>query len=473
LHVNTRLFLPLQGALLAALLLTACPLADDSYTGSWNNNVDYESRVFNVQRADNDRWYTLNALKLAEGTRSIVYVSSTELELVSPGLARYIAAEYDDRIYKTISGVFGNYLGGDFDVDNNGKTILLLLDIQDGYSGSGGYVAGYFDAVHMYDTAVYAKSNRADMLFIDIRPQSPWSMGFYVTLALELQHLINYAAHDGRPQETWLNEGLSCAAEYLYGGQQWSRITYYSDDPLGTIAQGNNFFIWNGYWEEVRGDTLANYATAYLFFQWLRIQGSGSGIYGAIARSEFGDYRAVTGAARGRINGSAAANTDSKFWDWLLSSWMIANYRNDPSPSLYGYHEEGGLNWTSHTISSSSSTATLYPGEGVVSTKQGTVTFSPGGHINYAGISTKLNLSPENVRTNPAEAGAVLSYNGNTDIEGSIETAAVYPARNKESGVLGSRSVFSPEDAGLPQSYPIGVHDLRSRWPEPSGSPAR
>jgi hypothetical protein len=468
-RVKTGLFLLFQGLVAAALLLTACPLPDDPYAGLRNNAAVYESRVFNVRRVDNDRWYTLNALKLAEGSRSIVYVSNTELDLISSSLAQYIADEYDKKIYAVISGAFGDYLGGLYDVDNNGKTILLLLDIQDGYSGSGGYVAGYFDPVHLYDTTVHDKSNRADMLFIDVRPQSPRSMGFYVTLAHELQHLINYAVHDGQPQEAWLDEGLSCAAEYLYGGQQGSRINYYVADPQKTIARGNNFFVWEGPGEE---DTLANYATAYLFFQWLRIQGGGSEIYGAIARSEFRDYRAVTGAARGRISGVAAENTDDgKIWDWLLSSWMIANYRNDPAPSLYGYHQQmgRGLNWTSHTIKSPSSTVALYPGEGVVSKKQGELTFNSGGHIKYAGIRAGLN--PEDARVNPSLAGAeaVLSYNTNTNVGGSIETATVYPVPDRGSGASGGRSALSPE--GLPQSYPIGIHDLRSRRPEAAASP--
>ncbi|MDR2136504.1 MAG: hypothetical protein LBO76_07805, partial [Treponema sp.] len=372
-----------------ALWFTACAVPTDNRPNSGNQNViTYESRIFNVQRlnVDTEEWYTLSASKLAEGAYCIIYVSDTELVPVS--LAKFIASEYDANIYDAMTGVFGDYMAKGFDVDANGKTILLLLDIMDGYVGSGGFVAGFFDPVHMYDTSTYAHSNYADMLFIDINPQSPRSMGFYVTLAHELQHLINFAMHNGFPQETWLNEGLSSAAEYLYGGHQWSRINYFNADPLGTIAQGNNFFVWDGHWED-DGDSLANYATAYLFFQWLRIQSRDPSIYRAIAASEFRDYRAVTQAAKDRIGiGNGTGSTDDeKIWGGLLSSWMIANYQNDPF-SLYGYRGEWkATNLKKHNIASPTTPVKLSPGEGVFSEKkQNSSRFTGQNHIHYKEI---------------------------------------------------------------------------------------
>jgi hypothetical protein len=90
----------------------------------------------------------------------------------------------------------------------------------------------------------------------------------------------NYSSTErltGERVDTWINEGLSTAAEYVYAGDPAGRVRYYNDDPLGTIQIGNNFFYWGGIWDS---DILADYTTAYLFFQWLRMHSSnGIGIY--------------------------------------------------------------------------------------------------------------------------------------------------------------------------------------------------
>ncbi|MDR3147940.1 MAG: hypothetical protein LBU00_06155 [Treponema sp.] len=462
---SIKFFLLFQGAALAVLCLTACSLPTGSQANGNYSVVNFESKIFNVQRADTEQWYEISALKLAEGAYCVVYVSDTELESVSPGLARYIAAEYDTNIYGAISGIFGDYMAAGFDVDADGKTTLLLLDILDGYSGSGGYVAGYFDSTHMYNASTYVKSNQADMLFIDVKPQSPRGINFYVTLAHELQHLINFALHKGKSQEIWLNEGLSSAAEYHYGGHQWSRINYFNADPMGTIAQGNNFFVWDGHWENGGAeDLLANYATVYLFFQWLRIQGGGPSIYTEIAGSDFRDYQALTHAAKDRFSGITATD-DAEMWDRLLSSWMIANYRNDPSPSLYGYKEEWQtVKLKRHTIVSPLSSVSLFPGEGVFSGSKGAASIpdgSSGLHINYLAMGTGTVLPIGS--SLPPGNDVLLSYNANTSSGGPGEEAYIYatPAKDQSltQGATTGRSAFSPE--ALPESYPIGVHDLR------------
>jgi hypothetical protein len=465
-----KISLLFRGTVIMVLCLTTCSFLDVFHPNTENNGLSDDSRIFNVQRGDNAEWYVLTASKRAEGTYCVVYVSDTELELVSPSLARYIAAEFDDNIYEATNGVFGDYMAAGFDVDGNGKIILLLLDILDGYSG-GAYVAGYFNPTHMYGVSTYSGSNHADMLFIDVNPQRPGSRDFFVTIVHEFQHLINFAMHNGMPQETWLNEGLSSAAEYLYGGHQWSRFYYFNADPMGTIAQGNNFFVWKGHWEnEDEPDSLANYSTVYLFFQWLRIQGGGPSIYTDIAGSKFRDYRALTRAAKDRIPGIAEADdgtaglSDEEIWSRLLSSWMIANYRNDPDPSsLYGYKGEWLTAELRKHIIASSLPVLLFPGEGVFSGTQGSANIPDKGggpHISYVRISTDTDL--------PVGNNILLSYNANTKSTEYGEEAYVYAGTvndqllNEETAT--GRSALPLE--ALPESYPIGIHDLPSRRAE-------
>jgi hypothetical protein len=433
------------------LCLAGCPVPDSQ------DGVELlEFRTFYTQRVDTQTltFDSIKAVKLAEGSRCIVFVDVNE-SAISSGIADSIADEYDTRIYPKITEAFGDYMAAGFDVDGNGKTILFLVDIQDGYSG-GGYVAGYFDNTHMLDISSY--SNKADMLFIDVNPQIPGSLGFYVNIAHELQHLINYSLHGGNSQELWLNEGLSSAAEYLYGGShREDRIDYFNNDyrNLQTIARGNNFFVWDGYFEREEGDLLANYATAYLFFQWLRIHGGGNLIYRDISNSEYRDYRAVTRAAKNRIS-DIRETVDSEIWDRLLSSWMIANLVK-ASTGLYGYKGE-----IRPQVGYFKDDTLLYnefsPGEGIYSYLEGksfSSRMDSGDHIKYLGISA------QGIDTTlPYTGEFLLTYNANPDPGGEDEKGYVLSYSGAENPPADAARTAVPS-AG-PSSYPIGVHDLRA-----------
>jgi len=55
-------------------------------------------------------------------------------------------------------------------VDGDPRIVILILDIQDGYSGSGGYVAGYFDSYNEMTSASYPSSNKGECYYIDGNP---------------------------------------------------------------------------------------------------------------------------------------------------------------------------------------------------------------------------------------------------------------------------------------------------------------
>jgi hypothetical protein len=451
------------------LFLAGCP-TEPGEAGLWP--VNPESRSFYVQRADvQGVYYSITAAKLAEGIRCIIFVADDVP--IAARTARNIAAEYDAKIYPKITGAFGDYAAKGYDVDGNGKVIILLLDIKDGYSGTGGYVAGYFDGVHMLNTA---NSNQADMVFIDVNPQIPGSSGFYVNVAHELQHLINYAMHDGTPQELWLNEGLSSAAEYLYGGHQQGRIDYFNVDPEGTIVYGNNFFVWNGFWELERGDTLANYATAYLFFQWLRIHG-GTEIYGVISNAADRDFQAVTRAVKGRISGITETD-DPTVWSQLLSSWMVANLVNAPT-GLYGY--KGEISTAVRGFENEEIQKYQFsPGEGIYSSLAGKSLVEAdltgsGPNIKYLGIGGSTQ-NPAVTGSSPYSGDVLLTYNANPDPLGSEDEQGFLMAYS--SAELSPSAFFAPaarsvSRGALPSSYPIGIHDLRNPDPVKGTGPRR
>ncbi|MDR2419062.1 MAG: DUF2268 domain-containing putative Zn-dependent protease [Treponema sp.] len=434
-----------------ALLFAACssPL---SLNLNHTPDKDKEARSFYAVNIVTNKFYSINAEKLAEGEHCIVYAD--EKENVSHEAAEAIVREYEANIYTQITDAFGMFE----DVDDNGKVILLLLDIIDGYTQSS-YVAGFFQAYHLFkkSTYPYHYSNEADMLFLDTNPQQVGSESFYSTIAHELQHLINFsqtAFNDGGMEDTWIDEGLATAAEYVYNGHQKTRINFFNQDPYRSIKNGNNFFVWDGGWESGDGgwesgdgavyDPVANYATAYLFFQWLRIHAhNGIGIYKDIIGSSYRDYRAVTEAAGSRIDNSLGD------WETLLRTWMLANAYNQVS-GLLGY--KGEIETKFHYFTEVS--RKLAPGEGVFSPIAleigGSFTGSDSGNIRYVELNTS---------SIEGEPDTLLMFNANSNNTDDSEIG--YLVQGEEHSARGSlsvgRTLGEETEPALRGPFPIDV----------------
>jgi hypothetical protein len=117
------------------LLLAAC--------NNGNNDSGSSSRDFWAVNNVDGKYYSLTADCLAENDYCIVYAD--QKAKVDPAVAENIAGVYASKIHGPITDTFGGIL----DVDENGKVIFLLLDILDGYNGSGGYTSGYFYSLDM------------------------------------------------------------------------------------------------------------------------------------------------------------------------------------------------------------------------------------------------------------------------------------------------------------------------------------
>lgn len=415
-------------------------------------------------------WYRVNATLLAVGTKSLIYADNAQLAAVSVSLAREIAAEFDNSIYPRIRASFGE----ESDVDGNGKILVLLLDIRDGYTGRGGFVAGYFDPLQLFSPEVANNSNAADMLYMDLNPTLEKGLdGFYGTMAHEYQHLINfnttYIEGDKKPQDVWLNEGLSMAAEYVYAGEQLqNQLTWYNGPPddqaaFSRLSEGNNFFVWG----EDPKYALDEYATVYLFFQWLRVHAeNGSLIYKEILKNpdQYRDYRAITSVAAKFIDPSFSN------WEVLLRTWLGANLlgvKDRVGPlGFYGY---GGEIVLTPPFTSATSTIDLKPGEGVYFGVSSSFTRTEGASIRYAGINTK---GPSVDFSGPLYSGDVgIAYNVDGDPTGRAQLAylpvtAVKPA---PTGVLAR---YAGSFAPFPSSYPISiVLDEKGRYQRESFRP--
>jgi hypothetical protein len=310
---------------------------------------------------------------------------------------------------------YANQLAG----KKNRKLTILLLDIKDDFNitTNPAFTAGYFYSGNFYPRD-QQYSNGCDMIYVDTYPSLSKLVKqeqTYATFAHELQHLINYATTtlnrkdpSGRliPMDTWIDEGLSSQAEHIYLGKNIEEhCKQFSDDKYGTIAKGNNFFVWGNHPEKPMA-ILDEYSTVYLFFRWLYLQAAekelASNIFLDIETSNLSDYRVITNVAK-KIRPEWAN------WDALLSSWLAANYY--PANSVYGYKEAYFQEKiTVKPIKESS--MQLAPGEGVYSIINKTFTQSAAGNIRYAGLSDS---SSNIVTQGPFNSGVLLTYNANTN----------------------------------------------------------
>jgi hypothetical protein len=335
--------------------------------------------------------------------------------------AMEIANIYDTEIYPKMIDTFGvslihsesgrNFSNplefADWMGNEDGKIAIFILQLPIG-------TIGYFWEEDLFNTQ--QASNLQDIIYIDI---SLRSTELFQTIAHEIQHIMNFATGyalrgiDGW-QDIWIDEGLSAAAEWIVTGvHNQYRIDWFNNDVSGLIKLGNNFFVWGNY--ETPSALMDDYATVYLFFNWLRLQAGNNTILINIISSNHYDYRAVT----------TSMNTEVSYqgysaWGTLLSTWMAANYINASDGPL-GYMNDPVLKSVKAcTVPSGTTSRNLFPGEGVYSiTNSAPLTSGQGTNIR----NLYLNTTTAQVREDTFySSGAMLTYNSNTDIDGDRET---------------------------------------------------
>ena len=204
-----------------------------------------------------------------------------------------------------------------------GKLILLIMDINGGWTGDKPYMQGY----SILDGIANEEEN---IIFLDYINGWENIDSVVNTIAHELQHVIHYGKirENNKSFDIWVDEALSETAVISYrGALPNNRLNYYNNDSMHLITKGDYFINWSG------GYTVHKYATVSLFMYWLGLHSkNGFEIYKDIANSpeEYrGTYKAILYAANKNIK-------EFKDWSELYATWLKANYNND-SAGLYGY----------------------------------------------------------------------------------------------------------------------------------------
>jgi hypothetical protein len=257
--------------------------------------------------------------------------------------------------------------------------------------------------------------------------------------------------------DTWIDEGLSSQAEHIYRGTySTDKVKWFVDDECGTIAKGNNFFIWDNHTTETPLAILDDYASVYLFFRWLYLQANEplkSNIFYEIETSRnFSDYHAVTDIAQ-------KINPDWGNWEYLLRAWLAANYY--PKNADYGY--KGDSNFHEIKVNPiSGPSATLFPGEGVYSVinSSSAPNFTGPGNICYAGLTDNSSAIDTSI---PYQGDILLTFNANTAQSGPVEKGSLTNVAPPAPSRMAAKDAAVTEYTG---PYVIDARDLlgREKW---------
>ncbi|MEJ5351020.1 MAG: T9SS type A sorting domain-containing protein [Melioribacteraceae bacterium] len=221
-------------------------------------------------------------------------------------------------VYQTNIETFGNPP----DVDGDPKIVILILDIKDGFTGNGGYVAGYFYAYHEKDkSSQYPYSNKTEIYFLDgVQNKLDEPAGLETamsTTAHEFQHMIhwNYIP----VEETFFDEGWSLVAEVINGYPIYSQ-NHYADES------NQYLFTWR---RDDATAVLKDYSRAARFSLYLKEQ------FGVQLFKKYLENK-IKGASGLDFTLQKLGST-RRFTD-ILEDWFIANYLNNKTVNpKWGY----------------------------------------------------------------------------------------------------------------------------------------
>jgi hypothetical protein len=298
---------------------------------AWNFTVGSAKTWYGDDLVNNTRYQVPSTCR-AVGTNCYVFVENTSWTggKVTQAAVDSVVANFNSRtpanpsqgIYATDVAAFGNPP----DVDSDAKVIILILDILDGYDGSGGFVTGYFYSFNEVPSSTpgYSTSNQAEIFFIDCNPLqmgTAWGLLQGVsTLAHEFQHMIHF---NYDPSElTFINEGCALLAEVNCGYPLYDQSGYVNE---------TNMYLFN--WRTGQDAVLNDYSRAARWTLYMRDQ-LGIGFFKQLVGSTQQGIAGVNAAC-------AAVGTARRFPD-MLSDWFFANILDDAAVNpKYAYASAG------------------------------------------------------------------------------------------------------------------------------------
>ncbi len=299
---------------------------------AWNFTVG-STKSWYAYNFTTEGFYSAPATCRAVGTNCYVFVedaiwgtgvNQANVDAIQLAFDNSTPANPNKGVYQTVVETFG----APPDVDSDPKIIIFILDIRDGYAGSGGYILGYFHSVNQINMA---NSNLAEIYYLDANPSdlsTPAGLDNVMsTTAHEFQHMVHFNYHDGttaKPsQVTFLNEGCSLAAEVVCGYSIYGQSLF------------NNEF--NHYLFDWRSgdEVLSDYSRAARYVTYLYEQ-FGTEFLGKLVRSTKTEVPSINDALA-----KLSTPTTLRF-PQTLENWFVANTLNNKTVNpAWGYTTPG------------------------------------------------------------------------------------------------------------------------------------
>ena len=323
---------------------TSTPYAIDQVLPEPENAKLYQLKTKNNKSLEKTREFTTVNFKTnkEEKIKADLKYSGEKVDIwvhdnqISDAQAIRIGQEFDNNIYPLMTTNFGE----ESDLDNNNKINILIYDIKDNFGDTNVFTQGYFNPMDLYDVE---GSNNGEVLYIDTYPtmdvtdyyDNQGIENLYPVIVHEFQHMISFNENAIKGYsgslDTWIDEGLSMAAEQLYTNKpRMDRINYYNQSS--SITNGHSLLYW-----DYDNDTLSNYSLSYLFMEYLNIQADiGDSIYKEIIQNPNSDYKAIEDVVKKYIDN----NVD--FGEFMTNFRMALtlNY----STGKYGFKNKEGFN---------------------------------------------------------------------------------------------------------------------------------
>ncbi|MEI7811120.1 MAG: T9SS type A sorting domain-containing protein [Ignavibacteria bacterium] len=289
-------------------------------TAAWNFTVG-STKSWWASSFINYTYYQVPSTCRKVGTKCYIFVedaswNSTVTQAGVDSMALYFdsktPANPNKGIYQSDVDVFGDPP----DMDNDPKIIILILDIRDGYEGSGGYIAGFFSSTNEINTAY---SNLCEMYYVDCNPldfTTPYGIKTVAAItAHEFQHMIAFNYDPTSKQAIFINEGCSMLAEVNAGFGIGTQVGQYGYN----IETNHYLFDWRDFGNI---SVLIDYSRASRFFTYMRDQ-YGIGMFKRMVSTPlFGEA--------GIIDAIASTGKTVTFKD-LFTNFAMANIVDDSS----------------------------------------------------------------------------------------------------------------------------------------------
>ncbi|MDZ7288526.1 MAG: T9SS type A sorting domain-containing protein [candidate division KSB1 bacterium] len=291
-----------------------------------------KSTVWNFKVGDTNQWYAYDQTTSqyylvpstcrAVGTNCYIFVENAlwgssvnqrAVDSVRVAFDQHTPANSKKGVYQMVVETFGDPPN----VDNDPRIIILILDIRDGWEGTGGWVAGRFDP---RNETTLPNSNRAEIYYLDANPtELNDSEGLAEAMSVtahEFQHMVHW--NYDQSEIRFMNEGCSLVAEVHCGFPIFAQYYY--------VNETNHYLL---DWRSDITEALGDYSRAARFMTYVRDQ-VGIGVFKHIVASK-------ATAIAGFDDGLQKFGSTLRFND-IFRNWVVANILDDRTLNpAYGY----------------------------------------------------------------------------------------------------------------------------------------